>query len=159
MSCALYSLYFLYSSRTTTRVAAWALSSHSVSQSFGMFVSSAGPAHGFKSGHLAKLMQVLAKLLIEIISPPLTTTVCVRWEKVDPLWYVKLTAFVKGIGLSVWPSPCRSFFWFMEVAKLRASCKCSLSNVQQRWGGGALRVAKCISERLLVQSFVASWQD
>ena len=48
-------------------------------------------------------MQVLAKLLIEIISPHLTTATCVRWEKVDPLWYVKLTAFVKGIGLSYGP--------------------------------------------------------
>ena len=32
MFSVLYRLYILYSSRTTTRVAAWALSSHSVSQ-------------------------------------------------------------------------------------------------------------------------------
>ena len=84
-------------------------------------MSLAGPARGRKPEHSAKLMQVLAKLLVEIFCPHLTTTF-VRQEKVNPLRYdVTLTAFVKGTGLSVWPSPRHSGFCFVKFAKLCAA--------------------------------------
>ena len=67
----------------------------------------AGPAHGRKPEQAARLLQVLAQLLVEIISPPLTTAASVPWKEVNPPWDVKLTAFVKG----TWPSPGSSGFW------------------------------------------------
>ena len=119
----------------------WALSSHSVSlysRLVGMFMFWAGPAHGRKPEHLAKQMQVLAQLFIEVISPHVTTAICVQREEMDPLWYVKLSAFVKGIGLSIWAPPCRFLSGFVECAKLRAARKSSSSNIQQSGRGAHL---------------------
>ena len=66
--------------------------------SFGMFMLLAGPAHGCKPEQLAQLLQVLAQLLVKMVSPPLTA---IAWEEVDPPRDVQLTAFVKGTGFRI----------------------------------------------------------
>ena len=72
---------------------------------------------------------------MEVISPHVTTAIGVWRKEVNPLWYVQLSTFVKGISLSVWPPPSRSFSGFVECAKLHAARKGSSSNIQQGWRG------------------------
>ena len=111
--------------------------------SFGMFMLLTGPARGRKPEQL-----VLAQLLVKIVSPPLTAIASLRWEEVDPPRDVQLTAFVKGTGFRIWPSPGSSGFWFVKCAQLRAPCKGSSSNIQQGWWGVYLTQRRAVQKGL-----------
>ena len=120
--------------------------------SFGMFMLLTGPARGRKPEQL-----VLAQLLVKIVSPPLTAIASLRWEEVDPPRDVQLTAFVKGTGFRIWPSPGSSGFWFVKCAKLRTPCKGSSSHIQQGWWGVYLTQRRAVQKaRPICRSLLAT---
>ena len=114
-------LYSLYPSRTATRVAAWALSSCSVlldDRSFGMFMLLAGPARGCKPEQEARLLQVLAQLLVNnrLPTPHFLTSVSVGGG--ESTSGCQIDCIVKGTRFRVWPSPGSSGFLVCEMCKV-----------------------------------------
>ena len=102
-------------------------------------------------------MQVLAQLLVKIVSPPLTIFASIRWEEVTPPRDVQLTAFVKGTRFRIWPSPGSSGFWFVKCAKLRTPCKGSSSHIQQGWWGVYLTQRRAVQKaRPICRSLLAT---
>ena len=87
-----------------------------------------------KQGY-CRLLQVLAHSIKEVISPHVTTAFGIWRKEANPLWCVQLSTFVKGVCLSICPSPGRALSGFVEYAELRAACKGTPSNIQQGWWG------------------------
>ena len=116
--------------------------------SFGVFILLAGPARGRKPEHLAQLLQVLAQLLVKIISPFFTSITSVWWEEMDPPWNVQLTAFVEGTRFRIWPSPSCFRFWFVKCAKLCAPSEGSTSHIHQGWWGIYLTQRRAVQKGL-----------
>ena len=114
----------------------------------GLLVAFAGPARGRKPDHSSQLLQVLAHILVRVVSPSISSIAQIGWKEVQPPWNFQLTAFVEGTRFRIWPSPSCFGFRFVNSAKSSASGKGSSRNIQQSWWGMHLTQRRAVQKGL-----------